>query len=95
MIADVVTVVLIIGGLAFFTAGTVGLIRFPDPVTRLRALVKADNFGIGLILLGLMAQADSVAVVGKLLLIWFLAMFATATNEALLASRARSRGDGA
>ena len=42
-----------IGAFFFFLAGTVGLLRFPDTITRLHALTKADNLGLGLIILGL------------------------------------------
>ena len=38
-------------------AGSVGLLRFPDTLTRLHALTKADNLGLGLVVLGLMARA--------------------------------------
>lgn len=86
MILDIGTVVCVTAGLIFFTAGTVGLLRFPDLRSRLHALTKADNLGLGLILLGLMLQADSPAVGAKLLLVWALALFAAATNSALLAS---------
>ncbi len=60
-------------GAFFFLAGTVGLLRFPDVYCRLHALAKADNLGLGFILLGLAVQADSLAAALKLLLIWPLA----------------------
>ena len=41
-------------------AGTVGLLRFPDALTRLHALTKADNLGLGLIVLGLLPRADGL-----------------------------------
>ena len=66
---------LIIGGL-FFLAGTLGLLRFPDVFTRLHALTKADNVGLGLTVAGLAVQAESWAVAGKLLLIWALVLYA-------------------
>lgn len=87
MIRDTVTVVFVAVGLVFFTAGTVGLLRFPDLRSRLHALAKADTLGLGLILIGLMAQADSPAVAAKLLLIWLLALFTAATNASLLGGR--------
>ena len=37
-VADLFTVVAICAGLFFFLAGTVGLLRFPDSLTRLHAL---------------------------------------------------------
>lgn len=34
---------LLILGVVFFLAGTLGLLRFPDVFTRLHSLTKADN----------------------------------------------------
>ena len=44
----------------FFFAGTVGLLRFPDSLSRLHALTKADNLGLGLIVLGLLPRAETL-----------------------------------
>ncbi|MCZ8150391.1 MAG: monovalent cation/H(+) antiporter subunit G, partial [Roseomonas sp.] len=41
----------IAAGAFFFIAGTVGLVRFPDMLSRVHALTKADNLGLGLIVL--------------------------------------------
>ena len=57
---DIVTIAAISAGALFFLAGTVGLLRFPDPLTRLHALTKADNLGLGLVVLGLLPQAGSL-----------------------------------
>jgi len=40
---DIFTVVMVSSGVVFFMAGTVGLLRFPDTLTRLHALTKVDN----------------------------------------------------
>jgi multicomponent Na+:H+ antiporter subunit G len=82
---------LIIGGL-FFLAGTLGLLRFPDVFTRLHALTKADNVGLGLTVAGLAVQAESWAVAGKLLLIWLLVLLAGASVSYLIAQEALRRG---
>jgi len=82
---------LIVGGL-FFLAGTVGLLRFPDTYTRLHALTKADNVGLGLTVAGLAVQAESLAVAGKLLLIWGLVLLAGASVSYLIAHGALQRG---
>jgi multicomponent Na+:H+ antiporter subunit G len=79
-------------GALFFLAGTVGLLRFPDVYTRLHALTKADNLGLGLVILGLMLQTPSWAAVAKLLLIWLLALLASATACHLLARHALRSG---
>lgn len=83
---------LLIAGALFFLAGTVGLLRFPDVYTRLHALTKADNVGLGLMVAGLALQAESWAVVAKLLLIWWLVLLAGASVSYLIASGALRRG---
>lgn len=72
------TLMLTLIGMGFFVAGTVGLLRFPDVYTRLHALTKADNLGLGFVVLGLALQAWSWLVVVKLLLIWALVLSASA-----------------
>ena len=79
------TIVAVSAGALFFLAGTVGLLRFPDSLTRLHALTKADNLGLGLVVLGLVAQADSVVMGIKLVLIWGLLMWASAAVSQLIA----------
>lgn len=76
-----------VGGF-FFLAGTVGLLRFPDVYTRLHALTKVDNLGLGFVVLGLVLQAESWSIALKLLLIWMLALAASATICYLIAGAA-------
>lgn len=90
--SDYVAIPLLIFGTVFFVAGTVGLIRFPDVYTRLHALTKSDNVGLGLVLAGLAVQAESWFVVGKLLLIWLLVLLAGASIAHLIAKGAMQRG---
>lgn len=81
----------IIIGLVFFLSGTVGLIRFPDIYTRLHALTKADNVGLGCVILGLALQSDSWALIVKLLLIWLLVLIASSASCHLIASSAMQK----
>ena len=83
---------LLLVGAFFFFAGTVGLLRFPDVYSRLHALAKADNLGLGCILLGLALQADSIAAALKLMLIWPLVMAASAGISFAIARRADRLG---
>lgn len=85
---DILTLACAALGLVFFAAGTVGLLRFPDVHSRLHALTKADNLGLGLMALGLMFQAEEFATALKLLLVWLLAIFAAATASQLIARAA-------
>ncbi len=89
---DYLSAVLLLAGGGFFFAGTLGLLRFPDVYSRLHALSKADNVGLGLIVGGMALQAESLAVVGKLLLIWVLVMLAGASVAHLVAQRALQKG---
>lgn len=91
-LADSLTALLLTAGAVFFLAGTAGLLRFPDVYTRLHALTKADNVGLGLMVAGLAVQAESWAGVGKLLLIWLLVLLAGASVAHLVAAAARRRG---
>jgi len=75
---DIWTVLAVCAGAFFFLAGTVGLLRFPDSLTRLHALTKADNLGLGLVVLGLLPQAASLLDGIKLIGIWFLLLLAGA-----------------
>jgi multicomponent Na+:H+ antiporter subunit G len=90
--SDYVAAALLILGAVFFLAGTVGLLRFPDVYTRLHALTKSDNVGLGLLVAGLAVQAESWFIVGKLLLIWLLVLLAGASIAHLIAKGAMQRG---
>lgn len=91
-LAEWISNALLIAGAVFFFAGTVGLLRFPDVYTRLHALAKADNLGLGLVMFGLLLRAPGWATGIKLVLIWLLALLASATVGFLIARRARHHG---
>jgi multicomponent Na+:H+ antiporter subunit G len=88
-VLDILSIAAIAGGAFFFMAGTVGLLRFPDTLTRLHALTKADNLGMGLIVLGLIPRFDSAAESAKLVIIWLLVLLASAVVSQLIAKAAR------
>ncbi|MGO4394497.1 cation:proton antiporter [Variovorax sp. M-6] len=91
-IADIFTIVAVVAGAFFFIAGTVGLLRFPDTFTRLHALTKADNLGLGLVVLGLLPQMDGVLAGLKLILVWLMVLLASATVSQLIARAVRRGG---
>lgn len=92
ILIDLLQALLLIAGTAFFLVGTLGILRFPDVYTRVHALTKADNLGLGLVVFGLLLGAESLPVAMKLLLIWGLALLASATAGYLVARAARRRG---
>jgi multicomponent Na+:H+ antiporter subunit G len=85
-ILHAVTILFSLAGTFFFIAGTIGILRFPDTYMRLHAITKADNLGLGLIVLALGMQSGSLFVAGKLMLIWLLAML-VGSNACFLIGR--------
>ena len=78
---DVMTIAAVSAGAFFFLAGTVGLLRFPDTLTRLHALTKADNLGLGLIVLGLLPQAGGLFDALKLVTVWLFVQLSGAVRQ--------------
>jgi multicomponent Na+:H+ antiporter subunit G len=89
---DIFTVTAVCLGAFFFLAGTVGLLRFPDVLTRLHALTKADNLGLGLIVFGLLPRAGGALGALKLIGIWLLVQLSGAIVTQLIARMARESG---
>jgi multicomponent Na+:H+ antiporter subunit G len=89
---DLLTVLGVSAGCFFFMAGTVGLLRFPDALTRMHALTKADNLGLGLIVLGLLPQTGSPGGALKLVSIWLLAQVSAAVASQLIAGAVLRKG---
>ena len=86
------TILAVCAGAFFFLAGTVGLLRFPDTLSRLHALTKADNLGLGLVVLGLLFRAEGLLAALKLISVWLLVLLAGATVTQLIAHTARPSG---
>src|SRR5580700_3257286 len=92
LVVDLFSIVAISVGVFFFLAGTVGLLRFPDALTRLHALTKADNLGLGLVVFGLLPRAGSLLAALKLVAIWALVQLAGATAAQLIGRAVRRKG---
>jgi multicomponent Na+:H+ antiporter subunit G len=89
---DLFTILAVSAGAFFFLAGTVGLLRFPDPLTRLHALTKADNLGLGLVVMGLLPQVQWPLGTMKLIAVWLFVLLAGTTVSQLMARAARRGG---
>lgn len=92
MLVELASGLALLIGAAFFLAGTVGLLRFPDVYARLHALAKVDNLGLGFVVLGLVLRANDLITALKLILVWLLALSASALVSFLIARRAFRRG---
>lgn len=83
---------LIGAGMLFFLAGSIGVLRLPDLLSRLHALTKADNLGLGLVVLGLLPRVGSPLAGLKLICVWLLVLLAGATASQLIARAVRRSG---
>ena len=88
-VLDLFTIIAVSAGAVFFLAGVVGLLRFPAPLSRLHAPTKADNVGLGLVVIGLLPQAGGLFAALKLLLVWLLVLLAGSTVGQVMARVAR------
>ena len=91
-VAEWIGLGLVVLGCAFYGAGTVGLLRFPDVYSRLHALTKADNQGLLLVCAGLAVLAGSAQVAFLLGVIWLVGLLAAAVSAHLIARHARHAG---
>ncbi|MCP5141864.1 MAG: monovalent cation/H(+) antiporter subunit G [Chromatiales bacterium] len=82
---ELIAAPLIIAGVGFFLVGSLGVLRLPDLHSRLHAVTKADNLGLGLIASGLALQADGLAEAAKYLAIWLAILPASAVAGHLIA----------
>lgn len=86
--ADLASAALLAAAAVFFAAGTLGMLRFPDARSRVHALTKVDNVGLGLTAAALMPQAASWAAAVEIALVWLLALAASAAAGYLIAGAA-------
>lgn len=78
---------LLVIGVTFFIAGSIGLIRFPSFACRLHALTKADNLGLGCVALAIAIQQESWAVALKIMLCWLIVLICSSLLSFLIARR--------
>lgn len=91
---NILSAILILAGVFFYLAGSIGLLRLPDLYSRLHALTKADNLGLGLLIAGVALHSQDLLIMLKLLLIWLAVLAASATSAHLIARQARRQETG-
>ncbi|MGI9328437.1 MAG: monovalent cation/H(+) antiporter subunit G [Pseudomonadales bacterium] len=91
-LSTMIASLLLLIGLFFFLAGTVGVLFLPDVFTRLHALTKADNIGLGFIVFGLAVLSGQWLVALKLVIIWLLVLLSAAVAAHLIAQSALRQG---
>jgi multicomponent Na+:H+ antiporter subunit G len=90
-LTDFLGSLLLILAVPFFWGGSLGLLRFPDIYSRLHALTKADNLGLGLVVAGSIILVNEWTVGVKLLLIWLAVLTGSTISCFLIANAARRR----
>ena len=90
-IAELLGFSLWIAAIPFYLGGSIGLLRFPDIYTRLHALTKADNLGLGLVVAGSILISAEWTVAIKLILIWLAVLLASTVSCYLIANAAQKR----
>ncbi len=86
---NIIASTLMLSGFIFFLCGSIGLLRLPDLYSRLHALTKADNLGLGLLLSGMALYQQDLLFALKLLLIWLAVLAASSASAYLIAQQAR------
>ena len=87
---DVLTAVLLLGGALMSLAAAVGLLRFPDLLSRMHAATNPQVLGLLLFLLAIAVQQRSWSVVPVLIVCWIFQLL-TAPVSAHMVGRAGYR----
>ncbi|MFZ4530353.1 MAG: monovalent cation/H(+) antiporter subunit G [Alsobacter sp.] len=95
--ANLVTILALLASVFFFVAGSVGLVRMPDTLTRIHSLTKADNIALGFIVVALLPQVGSAADAAKIVAVWVLVQVSSGAvaqlmGEVALAEQAMTPG---
>lgn len=80
-------------GTIFFIIGTIGVVRFYDLYTRLHALSKIDNMGLGFLAFGMMLHSESFLIALKIFFIWLLVLLSSSTLSYILSSHSNKSGE--
>lgn len=92
---NILTLLFIFTGIFFFFVGSLGLIRFPDALTRAHGAAKCDTLGAIFILIGLILQTgfafSSLKLILVIIFLWI--TNPTATHAIAKAIRGSMKGD--
>ena len=92
VIANTISIILILLGIFFFIVGTVGILRLPDFYCRTHAATKCDTLGAGSILLGIVIYEQFSFDAFKALALVFLVLLTSPTAGHAIARAAYRRG---
>ena len=92
LVADVISWFCLVTGSLFAIVGGIGLLRLPDFYSRMHGGGITDTMGAGLVLLGLVFQAEHPLVAVKLVMILLFLLVTSPTSTHALAKSALARG---
>ena len=87
-----ISVFLLVAGVFFLSAGSVGILRFPDLYSRMHASGKCDTLGVVLSLVGMVTYLGWSMVAVKLLFIALFIFLANPTATHAIARAAFRKG---
>ncbi|HDJ38119.1 MAG TPA: monovalent cation/H(+) antiporter subunit G, partial [Methanosarcinales archaeon] len=88
MITNMLTITLLLVGVFFMIAGTIGFVRFPDFYSRMHATGKCDTLGEGLMLVALIVYGGATFVSVKILFLITFILLANPTSTHAIAKAA-------
>ncbi len=92
MITNILTVMLLLVGVFFMLAGTIGFVRFPDFYSRMHATGKCDTLGEGLMLVALIIYGGATFISVKILFLMAFILLANPTSTHAIAKAAYDVG---
>ena len=71
--SDIITAILLVSGSVFVLLASIGLVKFPDPYTRMQTSTKAITLGLGFLLIAVMTffKTQVVMTTGIVIILFF------------------------
>jgi multicomponent Na+:H+ antiporter subunit G len=91
-IQNILTIILVIVGIAFILVGSIGILRLPDFFTRTHAVSKSDTLGIIFVISGMIIYEGFTLSSLKLMLIILFIALANPIGSHALAKAAIKKG---
>lgn len=92
LIGDVVAGTFMIVGCLMSLGAAIGLVRFPDLLTRMHAATKPQVFGLLLLLIALVIESEDASTIPLMILAWAFMLF-TVPVSAHMVGRAAYRSE--
>ncbi|NBC83545.1 MAG: sodium:proton antiporter [Bacteroidetes bacterium] len=77
--------ILIITGSIFIVISTIGLIRLPDPLSRIHSISKITSFGLGLMIIATILEHYEFGLLIKSILVLFFLILTTPLSAHVIA----------